>query len=52
MLKAIEDGEDEGEKALFSLMLKNALILAVKGNGLLLMHKLSLIHLDTICLLD
>lgn len=33
VLKAIEECEDEGEKALFSLMLKNALILAVKGNG-------------------
>lgn len=32
VLKAIEECEDEGEKALFSLMLKNALILAVKGN--------------------
>jgi len=33
VLKVIEDCEDEGDRALFSLMLKNALILAVKGEG-------------------
>lgn len=33
VLKAIEQCEDEEEKALYSLLLKNALVLAVKGDG-------------------
>lgn len=33
VLKSIEGSESSDERALYSLMLKNALILAVKGNG-------------------